>query len=38
MKIILRWFPFGDDSVELWQIRQIPGVSGVATCLPAVPV
>ena len=38
MKMILRWFPFGDDSVTLQQIRQIPGVSGVATCLPAVPV
>lgn len=38
MKMILRWFPFGDDSVTLRQIRQIPGVSGVATCLPAVPV
>ena len=37
-KMILRWFPFGDDSVTLEQIRQIPGVSGVATCLPAVPV
>ena len=38
MKMILRWFPYGDDSVTLSQIRQIPGVSGVATCLPAVPV
>ncbi len=38
MKMILRWFPYGDDSVQLWQIRQIPGVSGVATCLPAIPV
>ena len=38
MKMILRWFPFGDDSVTLDQIRQIPGVSGVATCLPNVPV
>jgi mannonate dehydratase len=34
----MRWFPFGDDSVTLPQIRQVPGVSGVATCLPAVPV
>ena len=38
MKMILRWFPHGDDSVSLQQIRQIPGVSGVATCLPSVPV
>ncbi len=38
MKMILRWFPFGDDSVTLQQIRQIPGVSGVATCLPKIPV
>jgi len=38
MKMILRWFPFGDDSVTLEQIRQTPGVSGVAPCLPAIPV
>ncbi|GLC78744.1 mannonate dehydratase [Lacrimispora brassicae] len=38
MKMIMRWFPFGDDSVTLDQIRQTPGVSGVATCLPKVPV
>ena len=38
MKMVMRWFPFGDDSVTLAQIRQVPGVSGVATCLPAVPV
>lgn len=38
MKMILRWFPFGDDSVSLRHIRQIPGVSGVATCLTDVPV
>lgn len=36
--MILRWFPFGDDTVSLKQIKQIPGVSGVATCLPNVPV
>jgi len=36
--MILRWFPYGDDSVTLSQIRQIPGVSGVATCLPKIPV
>ena len=38
MKMIMRWFPFGDDSVSLAQIKQTPGVSGVATCLPHVPV
>ncbi len=37
MKMIFRWFPEGDDSVTLEQIRQIPGVSGVASCLPSVP-
>lgn len=38
MKLILRWFPGGDDSVTLQQIKQIPGISGVATCLTNVPV
>ncbi len=38
MKMIMRWFPFGDDSVTLGQIKQVPGVSGVATCMPAIPV
>ncbi|MDR1570386.1 MAG: mannonate dehydratase [Oscillospiraceae bacterium] len=38
MKMILRWFPYGDDSVTLSQIRQIPGVTGVAACLPKIPV
>lgn len=38
MKMIFRWFPNGDDSVTLEQIRQVPGVSGVATYLPNVPV
>ncbi|MFW5801819.1 MAG: mannonate dehydratase [Spirochaeta sp.] len=38
MKMILRWFPYGDDSVTLEQIRQTPGVTGVATCLPKIPV
>ncbi len=38
MKMILRWFPHGDDSVTLSQIRQIPGVTGVASCLPHIPV
>lgn len=38
MKMILRYFPFGDDSVPLSYIRQIPGVHGVATCLSDMPV
>ena len=38
MKTILRWFSDGDDSVTLSEIRQIPGVSGVAACLPRIPV
>ena len=31
MKMVFRWWPHGDDTVTLAQIRQIPGVSGVAT-------
>ncbi|TCL61479.1 D-mannonate dehydratase [Hydrogenispora ethanolica] len=38
MKMILRWFGEGDDSVALWQIRQIPGVSGIAGALQDIPV
>jgi len=38
MKMLFRWFPNGDDSVTLPQIRQITGVSGVATCMPHIPV
>lgn len=38
MKMIMRWFPYGDDSVTLEQIRQTPGVTGVATCIPKIPV
>lgn len=38
MKTILRWFPFGDDSVSLRHIRQVPGVLGVASCLSDVAV
>ena len=38
MKLVLRWFPYGDDSVTLKQIKQIPGVSGVATHLTKIPV
>ncbi|MCL2010589.1 MAG: mannonate dehydratase, partial [Synergistaceae bacterium] len=35
--MILRWFPHGDDSVSLEYIKQVPGVSGVATMLPKIP-
>lgn len=38
MKMILRWFPKGDDSITLQQIKQTPGISGVATCMPHIPV
>ena len=38
MKMVFRWFPEGDDSVSLAEIRQIPGVSGVAACMPSIPV
>lgn len=38
MKMTLRWFGEESDSVELWQIRQIPGVTGVITTLYNVPV
>lgn len=38
MKMIFRWFPNGDDRVNLKDIRQIPGVSGVATALSHIPV
>lgn len=37
MKMVLRWFPSGDDTVKLAQIRQIPGVTGVATFLSDIP-
>jgi mannonate dehydratase len=38
MKMILRWFPGGDDSVTLQQIKQTPGISGVATGFTDIPV
>jgi mannonate dehydratase len=38
MEMTIRWFPGGDDSVDLQQIRQIPGVSGVAAMLSDIPV
>ena len=33
MEMTLRWYGKGFDTVELWQIRQIPGVTGVITTL-----
>ena len=38
MKMTLRWFGEGNDSVELWKIRQIPAVTGVITTLYNIPV
>jgi mannonate dehydratase len=38
MKMIIRWFSGGDDSVTLKQIRQIPGVTGVVTMISDIPV
>jgi len=38
MKMIIRWFSSGDDSVTIEQIRQTPGISGVATSLTDIPV
>ena len=37
MKMVFRWWPHGDDTVTLEQIRQIPGVTGVATMFSDVP-
>ncbi|MBO4927324.1 MAG: mannonate dehydratase [Clostridiales bacterium] len=37
MKMVFRWWPNGDDTVTLAQIRQIPGVSGVATMFSDIP-
>lgn len=37
MKMTLRWFGTGFDSVTLGQIRQIPGVNGVITTLYDIP-
>ncbi len=37
MKMVFRWWPNGDDTVTLSQIRQIPGVSGVATMFSDIP-
>lgn len=38
MKMTLRWFGSRQDSVTLEQIRQIPGVTGVISCLYDIPV
>ncbi len=38
MKMTLRWFGANHDSVPLKHIRQIPGVRGVVTSLPDIPV
>lgn len=38
MKMTLRWFGPGQDSVSLENIRQIPGVKGVITALHEIPV
>lgn len=38
MKMVFRWFPNGDDSVTLHHIKQIPGITGVATALSHIPV
>lgn len=37
MNMTLRWFGSKHDSVKLWQIRQIPGVTGVITTLYDIP-
>lgn len=37
MRMTLRWFGSKHDSVKLWQIRQIPGVTGVITTLYDIP-
>jgi mannonate dehydratase len=37
MKMTLRWFGSAFDTVPLWKIRQIPGVSGVISTLYDIP-
>ncbi|GMO24671.1 MAG: mannonate dehydratase [Termitinemataceae bacterium] len=37
MKMVFRWFGANDDSVSLSQIRQIPGMSGVAAMMADIP-
>ncbi len=38
MKMSLRWFSEGNDSVSLNNIRQIPNVSGVISSIESIPV
>jgi mannonate dehydratase len=38
MKMTFRWFGEKDDSVKLWQIKQIPGMTGVVGALFDIPV
>jgi mannonate dehydratase len=38
MKMTLRYYGSDFDTVKLWQIRQIPGVTGVITALADMPV
>lgn len=38
MKMTFRWYGEGNDSVELSQIKQIPGVEGIVWALHDVPV
>ena len=33
MKIVFRWFGNDCDNIELWKIRQIPGIDGVVGTL-----
>ena len=37
MQMTMRWFGDKFDSVKLWQIRQVPGVTGVITTLYDLP-
>ena len=37
MQMTMRWFGEKFDSVKLWQIRQVPGVTGVLTTLYDIP-
>ena len=37
MQMTMRWFGEKFDSVKLWQIRQVPGVTGVITTLYDIP-
>jgi mannonate dehydratase len=37
MKMCFRWFGEGVDRIELWKIRQIPGLYGVVTSLMDIP-